>query len=137
MEAPAEHWSTNPFQLVEKDGFYYGRGTQDMKNNDATLVTMLLQFKREAYKPDRDLILALTADEEGGSANGVEWLLKNHRTLVDAEYVLNPDGAGVDFEYGKPVAFNVDATEKLYGDFLFTATNPGGHSSMPVTDNAI
>jgi acetylornithine deacetylase/succinyl-diaminopimelate desuccinylase-like protein len=137
VEARREDWTTDPFKFVEKDGFYYGRGTQDMKDGDAILVTTLIRLKQDGYKPDRDLIVALTADEEGGRSNGVDWLVKNHRDLIDAEYVLNPDGGGVDLDNGKPVSMDVDATEKLYGDYQLTVTNPGGHSSLPVPDNAI
>ena len=89
VEARREDWTTDPFQFVEKDGYFYGRGTQDMKVNDAILITNFIRFKREGYRPNRDIILALTADEEGGKSNGVDWLLKNHRDLVDAEFVLN------------------------------------------------
>ena len=137
VEARREDWTTDPFQFVEKDGYYYGRGTQDMKSGDAIWVTTLIRFKREGYRPDRDLILALTADEEGGQSNGVDWLLKNHRDLVDAEFVLNADGGGVDTVKGKPLIVEMDATEKLYADYQLTVTNPGGHSSLPVPDNAI
>lgn len=137
VEARREDWTTDPFKFVEKDGYYYGRGTQDMKESDAILVTTFIRLKKEGYKPDRDLILALTADEEGGKSNGVGWLVENHRDLIDAEYVVNPDGGGVDMEKGKAIAMDVDATEKLYGDYQLTATNPGGHSSLPVPDNAI
>ncbi len=137
VEARREDWTTDPFAFVEKDGFYYGRGTQDMKDGDAIAVTTFIRYEQEGYKPDRDLILALTADEEGGKSNGVDWLVKNHRDLIDAEYVLNPDGGGVDLNHGRPVSVDVDATEKLYGDYQLTVTNPGGHSSLPVPDNAI
>ena len=137
VEARPSDWTTDPFKFIEKDGYYYGRGTQDMKDGDATLVTTLIRLKQEGYKPDRDLIVALTADEEGGKSNGVDWLVKNHRNLIDAEYVLNPDGGGVDLDHGKAVSMDVDATEKLYGDYQLTVTNPGGHSSLPVPDNAI
>jgi acetylornithine deacetylase/succinyl-diaminopimelate desuccinylase-like protein len=137
VEARRSDWTTDPFQFVQKDGYYYGRGTQDMKEGDAIMVTTLIRMKQEGYTPDRDLILALTADEEGGQSNGVDWLLQNHRDLVDADYVLNSDGGGIGLKNGKPVVMEVDATEKLYGDFLLTATNPGGHSSLPVKDNAI
>jgi acetylornithine deacetylase/succinyl-diaminopimelate desuccinylase-like protein len=137
VEARREDWTTDPFKFVEKDGFYYGRGTQDMKNSDAIAVTTFIRLKQQGYKPDRDLILALTADEEGGKSNGVDWLVKNHRDLIEAEFVLNPDGGGVDMDHGKPVSFDIDATEKLYGDYQLTVTNPGGHSSLPVPDNAI
>jgi acetylornithine deacetylase/succinyl-diaminopimelate desuccinylase-like protein len=137
VEARREDWTTDPFQFVEKDGYFYGRGTQDMKVSDAILVTTFIRFKREGYQPDRDIILALTADEEGGTSNGVEWLLKNHRDLVDAAFALNPDGGGVTTVKGKPLNVDVEANEKLYADFELDATNPGGHSSLPVPDNAI
>jgi acetylornithine deacetylase/succinyl-diaminopimelate desuccinylase-like protein len=137
VEARREDWTTDPFKFIEKDGYYYGRGAQDMKESDAILVTTFIRLRKEGYKPDRDLILALTADEEGGKSNGVDWLLKNRRSLIEAEYVLNSDGGGVDLENGKPVAMDVDASEKLYGDYQLTALNPGGHSSLPVPDNAI
>jgi acetylornithine deacetylase/succinyl-diaminopimelate desuccinylase-like protein len=137
VEARREDWTTDPFQFVEKDGYYYGRGTQDMKVNDAILVTTFIRFHGEGYRPDRDLILALTADEEGGKSNGVDWLLKNRRDLIAAKFVLNADAGGVTTVKGKPVNVDVEASEKLYADFQLSATNPGGHSSLPVPDNAI
>jgi acetylornithine deacetylase/succinyl-diaminopimelate desuccinylase-like protein len=137
VEARREDWTTNPFQFVEKDGFFYGRGTQDMKDGDAIMVTTLIRMKKEGYQPDRDIILALTADEEGGKSNGVDWLLKNHRELVDAEFVLNHDGGGLTTVHGRPQMMEVDAAEKLYADYRLTVANPGGHSSLPVPDNAI
>ena len=137
VEAHREDWTTDPFKLVEKDGFYYGRGTQDMKSGDAIMATTLIRFKKEGFTPDRDIILALTADEEGGKSNGVDWLLKNHRDLIDAEIVFNHDGGGILSDHGKPVMMTVDATEKLYADFQLSVTNPGGHSSLPRPDNAI
>jgi len=137
VEARREDWTTDPFKFVEKDGYYYGRGTQDMKEADAIAVTDFIRLKKEGYVPDRDIILALTADEEGGKSNGVNWLLKNHRDLVDAEYALNPDSGGVATEHGKPLAVEFEATEKLYADYQLRATNPGGHSSLPKPDNAI
>ena len=137
VEARRADWSLDPFEFIEKDGYFYGRGTQDMKSGDAIFVTTLLRFKKENYQPDRDIILALTADEEGGKSNGVDWLLKNHRDLIEAEYVLNADGGGVYTRDGKPVIVTVDATEKLYADFQLEVTNAGGHSSLPVPNNAI
>lgn len=137
VEARREDWTTDPFKLVEKDGYFFGRGTQDMKNGDAVMVTTLIRLKKEGFRPSRDIILALTADEEGGSSNGVEWLLQNHRDLIDAQFVLNHDGNSITSDHGKPLYFEMDGTEKVYGDFLLTATNPGGHSSLPVPDNAI
>jgi hypothetical protein len=95
VEARREDWSTDPFEFVEQDGYYYGRGSQDMKVSDAIAVTDFIRMKREGFVPDRDIILALTADEEGGKSNGVDWLLKNHRELIDAEFALNPDAGQV------------------------------------------
>ena len=137
VEAKRSDWTTDPFQFVEQAGYFYGRGTQDMKGADAILVTTMIRFVKERYKPERDIILALTADEEGGKSNGVDWLVKNHRDLIDAEFVLNPDGGGVELENDRPVMMEMDATEKLYSDYQLKATNPGGHSSLPVPDNAI
>jgi acetylornithine deacetylase/succinyl-diaminopimelate desuccinylase-like protein len=137
VEALRSDWSTDPFEFVEKDGYYYGRGTQDMKNSDAALVATFLRLHREGYKPKRDLILALTADEEGGKFNGANWLVRQHRELVDAAYVINPDAGGVELDHGRAVVADVEATEKVYSDFQITATNRGGHSSLPRPDNAI
>jgi len=137
VEARREDWSTDPFQFVEQDGYYYGRGTQDMKVSDAIVVTDLIRLKKEGFVPDRDIVLALTADEEGGKSNGVVWLLDNHRDLIDAEFVLNPDSGGVVTDHGKPLTMEFEATEKLYADYQVSATNPGGHSSLPKPDNAI
>ena len=137
VEAKREDWTTDPFQFVEKDGYFYGRGTEDMKSDDAIFVATLIRFKQEGYKPDRDLILALTADEEGGKSNGVDWLLQNHRELIAAAYALNPDNGAVELKDGKVISVSVEPTEKLYGDYQLEVTNPGGHSSLPVPDNAI
>ncbi len=137
VQALRSDWSTDPFQFVDKDGYFYGRGTQDMKDSDAALVETFLRLHRESYEPARDLILALTADEEGGKFNGADWLVREHRDLVDATYVINPDSGGVELENGRPIAAEVEATEKLYADYQITAKNRGGHSSLPRPDNAI
>ena len=137
VEARREDWTTDPFEFVEKDGYFYGRGTQDMKDGDAIMSTTLIRFKKEGIVPDRDVILALTADEEGGNFNGVDWLIKNRRDLIDAEFVLNHDGGGISSVKGKPLMMEVDATEKLYADYTLTVKNRGGHSSLPVPDNAV
>jgi acetylornithine deacetylase/succinyl-diaminopimelate desuccinylase-like protein len=137
VEARREDWSTDPFQFLEKDGFFYGRGTRDMKEGDAILVTTLLRLKRENYQPDRDLILALTADEEGGDFNGVAWLVKEHRQWIDAEYCINLDGGEFERLRGKQMLAGLQASEKVYNDFQLEATNPGGHSSIPGPENAI
>lgn len=137
VEARRDDWTTDPFQFVEKDGRFYGRGTQDMKNGDAIMTATLIRLKKEGFKPSRDIILALTADEESGDSNGPQWLLKNHRDLVDAQFVINHDGNSITSDHGKALYFEMDGTEKVYADYLLTATNPGGHSSLPVPDNAI
>ena len=137
VEALPADWSTDPFQFVEKDGYYYGRGTQDMKDSDAALVFTFLRLHREGYQPKRDLILALTADEEGGKFNGADWLVKEHRDLVDAAFVINPDSGGVELDKGRAVVADVEATEKVYSDYQVTALDRGGHSSIPRPDNAI
>ena len=137
VEARREDWTTDPFQFVEKDGFFYGRGTQDMKEGDAILVESFLRLKREGFVPDRDLILALTADEEGGDFNGVDWLIKEHRDWIDAEYCINLDGGEFEMIKGKRVLAGLQASEKVYADFQLETTNPGGHSSVPGAENAI
>lgn len=138
VEAKTEDWTYDPFRLTEKDGYFYGRGTQDQKGGAATFVTTLLRLKAEKWVPDRDLILALTAGEEGGDMyNGVEWLLKNKRSLIDAEYSINVDAGGGEMENGKHTIFDVQAAEKVFHSVALTAKNSGGHSSLPRKDNAI
>jgi len=137
VEARREDWTTDPFQFIEKDGFFYGRGTQDMKAGDALLVETFLRLKREGFMPNRDLILALTADEEGGNSNGVDWLIKNHRDWIDAEYCINLDGGEFEKRKGKRVLAGLQASEKIYADFQLETSNPGGHSSVPGPENAI
>ncbi len=136
VEARREDWSFDPFVFLEQDGFFYGRGTSDDKHMASILVANLIRFKQEGFTPDRDLILALTADEEGGSFNGVKWLLKNHRDLIDAELAINEGGSG-QMKDGKYLINQVGASEKVYQDFRLESTNPGGHSSRPAPDNAI
>jgi acetylornithine deacetylase/succinyl-diaminopimelate desuccinylase-like protein len=137
VEAKREDWSMDPFQLIEKDGYFYGRGVGDDKAQAAIWIANLIQYKKEGFRPDRDLIVALTADEEGGGPfNGVEWLLKNHRELIDAEYALNEGGWG-DADGDKKLANDVQVSEKYVINFRFEVHNKGGHSSLPVADNAI
>jgi acetylornithine deacetylase/succinyl-diaminopimelate desuccinylase-like protein len=137
VEALPSDWTTDPFQLVIKDGFYYARGTQDMKDGDAAIVATFLRLRHEGYKPKRELILALTADEEGGKFNGTQWLVSQHRDLVDSAFVINLDAGGVELDHGRAIVAAVEATEKVYSDFQVTAVNRGGHSSLPRPDNAI
>jgi acetylornithine deacetylase/succinyl-diaminopimelate desuccinylase-like protein len=137
VEARREDWTSDPFRFVEKEGYFYGRGAQDMKANDAILIAAFIRFKHEGFRPNRDLILALTADEEGGAWNGIDWLLRNHRDLIDADFALNADSGGLTTKAGKPVNLDIEASEKQYADFELTSLNSGGHSSLPTPDNAI
>src|SRR6266550_728362 len=136
VEAKREDWSFDPFTFLEDDGFFYGRGTSDDKAMASQFVANLIRLKEEGFRPDRDLILALTADEEGGTFNGVEWLVKNHKDLIDAEFAINEGGGGT-MRKGKYLTNEVQASEKVFQDVKLEVTNPGGHSSLPVKDNAI
>ncbi len=137
VEAKREDWSMDPFTFTEKDGYFYGRGTGDDKAQAAVWIATLIRFKRENFHPDRDIIVALTADEEGGGPfNGVDWLIKNHRELIDADFALNEGGWGEE-SHGVKLANEVQVSEKYVINFSFEVRNKGGHSSMPVADNAI
>jgi acetylornithine deacetylase/succinyl-diaminopimelate desuccinylase-like protein len=138
VEAKADDWSSDPFKLTEKDGFFYGRGTIDMKDGDAALAESLIRLKREHFVPDRDLIFAFTADEEaGGDSNGPAFLLKNHRDLIDAQMAINLDGGGGNFKNGSRSYFEVGTSEKTYVTYTLETTSPGGHGSLPGPGNAI
>jgi acetylornithine deacetylase/succinyl-diaminopimelate desuccinylase-like protein len=138
VEAKREDWTTDPFQLVEKDGYFYGRGTSDDKYMAATFVSNLIRYKQEHYKPDRDLILVLETDEESGdpAVTGIGWLLQNHRDLLEAELALN-EGGGVGVKDGRPIYNSIQTSEKVFQSFWLEVRNPGGHSSQPPRDNAI
>src|SRR5258707_3759412 len=137
VEALRADWTVDPFTLLEKDGYFYGRGTMDDKAQAAVWVANLIRYKREGFKPDRDVIVALTADEEGGGPyHGVTWLLKNKRELIEAEVCLNKGGWGEESE-GKKISNDVQVSEKYIINFRVEVRNKGGHSSMPVPDNAI
>jgi acetylornithine deacetylase/succinyl-diaminopimelate desuccinylase-like protein len=136
VDAKREDWSFDPFVFLEQDGYFYGRGTSDDKAMASQFVANLLRLKAEGFTPDRDLILALTADEEGGRFNGVDWLVKNHRALIDAEFAINEGGGGT-MRKGNYLTNEIQASEKVYQDFRLEVTNAGGHSSLPVKDNAI
>jgi len=140
VAARREEWPRDPLTLTEDGGYFLGRGTSDDKAMAAIFVANVLRYKQENWRPDRDIILALTADEEGGDSNGAEWLVKTHRPLIDAAYALNEGGGGTLQGKGsdvKPLFHSIQAAEKVYTDFTLTATNPGGHSSVPRPDNAI
>ncbi|MGE0555387.1 MAG: M20/M25/M40 family metallo-hydrolase [Gemmatimonadales bacterium] len=136
VEANPEDWTLPPFSFVERDGTFYGRGVADDKDEGAIHLALIMRMKAEGFVPDRDIIVALTADEEGGTDNGVGWLLANRRELIDAEYALN-EGGGGRVRDGRKVSNDVQASEKKYLNFILESTNPGGHSSVPVKDNAI
>ncbi len=136
VEARREDWSFDPFRFVEQDGYFYGRGTSDDKGMAAIFVANLIRMKQEGYRPDRDLILALTADEEGGAWNGVEFLLREHRDLIDSAYGLNEGGRG-QLKDGRRLANVIQTSEKVYLSFALEVQDAGGHSSLPRKDNAI
>jgi acetylornithine deacetylase/succinyl-diaminopimelate desuccinylase-like protein len=138
VPASREDWSTDPFKLVEQDGYFYARGSGDDKYMAAAFVANLIRYRQEGYKPDRDIIVALETDEEilDADALGIQWLLKNHRDLIDAEFALN-EGGGVGLKDGKPVRNSVQTSEKVSISYALTVKNKGGHSSVPVRDNAI
>jgi acetylornithine deacetylase/succinyl-diaminopimelate desuccinylase-like protein len=141
VEANAEDWTLPPFQFIEKDGTFFGRGVADNKDEGAIHLTLIMRMREEKFVPDRDIIVALTADEEGGGANGVRWLIQNHRPLIDAEFAFNEGGGGrvrgSAITDTVKISHDVQASEKKFLNFRFEVTNPGGHSSVPRPDNAI
>jgi acetylornithine deacetylase/succinyl-diaminopimelate desuccinylase-like protein len=138
VEAKAEDWTLPPFQFIERDGYFYGRGTSDMKDEDAAVAASLIRLKKEGFVPDRDIIAAFTADEEvGEEQNGMSYLVREHKPLVDAEFAINPDGGSGEIDSGKRIDFGVETSEKTYVTFTFETKNRGGHSSEPRPDNAI
>lgn len=136
VAARREDWSFDPFGFREIDGYYYGRGTTDNKAGAATLVANFIRLRQEHFVPERDLIMVLTADEET-TGKSITWLMREHRPLIDAEYALNTDGGGGALKDGKPQAFTVQTAEKIFLNVQLDVRNKGGHSSVPVKDNAI
>ena len=137
VPAKAEDWSVPPYAFTEKDGWIYGRGSLDMKGEDANVAAALLRLRREGYRPARDIVVAFTPDEETGGAQGAGWLIRTHRDLVDAGLALNPDSGTPAFRDGRRAFYGVQTSEKIYVTFVAEATNKGGHSSEPRPDNAI
>lgn len=137
VTARAADWTTDPFVFTEKDGWWYGRGIVDDKAGVGTLVTNLVGWKTSGFRPSRDLIVLLTSAEETDAVAGMEWVVNNRRDLIDAEYCLNTDGGEGLLERDRPVLYRLQAAEKVYQSYRLEVTNPGGHSSMPRSDNAI
>jgi acetylornithine deacetylase/succinyl-diaminopimelate desuccinylase-like protein len=136
VEAARQDWSVDPFTFLEKDGYFWGRGTTDDKAMAASWIGTFIRFRQEHFVPDRDLIIALTADEESGDSNGVQWLLANHRDLIDAEFAFN-EGGESEIKDGRYLLNAIQLSEKVYQSFRLEIRTPGGHSSRPVKDNAI
>jgi len=136
VPALREDWSVDPWTLLERDGWFYGRGTTDNKAGAAMLVANFIRLKREGWQPRRDVIIVLTGDEETTGAS-IQWLLKEHRPLVDAEFAFNTDSGGIILRNGRPSLFTVQASEKVYADYQLEVTDPGGHSSLARPDNPI
>ena len=137
VEAKREDWKQDPFQFIEKDGYFYGRGTSDMKNGIVATTLSLVKLKKEGFKPDRDIILFFTGDEET-KMNGALFASTKWKNLIDADFALNADGGGASFDKeGRPLGFSLGAAEKVYQTYFWTVHNRGGHSSRPRADNAI
>jgi acetylornithine deacetylase/succinyl-diaminopimelate desuccinylase-like protein len=139
VDARREDWERDPFKLYEENGFFYGRGAADDKSMAAVFLDLMIRLKQERnFKPRRDLIMALTCGEETSNrVNGVDYLLKNHRELIDAAFAINEGAGGLLSADGKPLTLQVQAGEKIHQVYSLEVTNPGGHSSRPVPDNAI
>jgi acetylornithine deacetylase/succinyl-diaminopimelate desuccinylase-like protein len=138
VEARREDWTRDPFIMIEEDGYFYGRGTNDMKAQDAVWVDNMIRFREEEFKPKRSIKLALTCGEEtNGALNGAGWLATNERQAIDAEFALTEGAASELDAQGRRVALEIVAAEKVNQNFVLETTNPGGHSSRPVPDNAI
>jgi acetylornithine deacetylase/succinyl-diaminopimelate desuccinylase-like protein len=137
VEALPTDWTTDPFKLVEKDGYFYGRGTMDMKDGVTAMVVSLIRLKQSGYVPRGDIIVALTDHEEDGGDNGAIWLAQQHRDWIDAEYGINPDGGSGTLKNGRPIQLDFQTAEKTYVGIDLEVTSAGGHGSVPTKDNAI
>jgi acetylornithine deacetylase/succinyl-diaminopimelate desuccinylase-like protein len=137
VEAARESWSVDPFKLTEKDGFFYGRGVLDLKGEDSAILIALMRMKREGFRPERDIIVAFTADEEAGSADGVQWLLKTHPELVSADLAINPDEGAAGLRANRRIYYGVQTSTKRYITYRLETTGKSGHTAIPQPDNAI
>jgi acetylornithine deacetylase/succinyl-diaminopimelate desuccinylase-like protein len=136
VPASAADWTVDPWKLTERDGWFYGRGTHDNKGGVATLIANLVRLRRENWQPARDVIVLLTGDEETSQAS-LQWLLKEHRLLIDAEMAFNIDAGAVNYKAGRPVFFDLQSSEKVYADYRLEASDAGGHSSLARPGNPI
>jgi len=136
VPADRADWTVDPYTFLERDGYFYGRGTSDNKAGVATLVTNMIRWAREGWRPDRDLIVVLTGDEET-AGDCIAWLVREHKGLIDAEYALNTDAGSVELRDGRATVFAVQASEKVYADYTLEVTDAGGHSSLPRAFNPI
>ena len=137
VEAPRGSWSVDPFKLTEKDGFFYGRGVLDMKGEDTAVLMALMRMKREGFKPDRDIVVAFTADEEAGTADGVQWLLQAHPELMRADLAINPDEGAAGLRAGQRIYYGVQTSTKRYITYRLETHGKSGHTAIPQPDNAI
>ena len=137
VEAKRADWERDPFTFIEEGGWYYGRGISDDKAHGAIFTDAMVRLKQAGKAPKRTVKLALTCGEEGGPFNSADWLVKNHRDWIEAEFALNEGGGGKADAAGKPISLAFQAGEKVYQDFVLETRNPGGHSSRPRPDNAI
>ncbi len=138
VAAKREDWERSPFELIEENGFFYGRGTYDDKQGVVAITSTFLRLKSEGFVPSRDLIIFFSGDEETAQATTMN-IAQEHRALIDAEFALNSDAGGgmLDDATGKALYYSLQTAEKTYADFTVTVRNPGGHSSLPRDDNAI
>jgi acetylornithine deacetylase/succinyl-diaminopimelate desuccinylase-like protein len=137
VNAPPEGWNSDPFRLTEREGFYYGRGVGDAKGPAAQLVANLIRLRAEQYVPERNLVVTLTADEDGGTNNGIKWLLSERADLMDVAYCINLDAGGGHMEKGRRLRMTVNTCEKTPLNFRLQTKGEGGHSSLPTGENAI
>ena len=136
VAAQRDDWNMDPFTLNEDEDYFYGRGTIDDKAMAAIFTANLIRLKREGFQPNRDIVIALTSDEESGGSNGIGWLLENQPGLIEGALAINEGGYGM-LQDGEPLALTIQVAEKIFATFTVTARNPGGHSSLPRPDNAI